>query len=68
MPLCDVDERETQKIARYLMKTDVAKFLAEELIRSQYVKRETYIEPDANGNDILYVRCSIEVCKPMRGE
>ena len=68
MPLCGVDERETQEIARYLMRTDVAKVLAEELATSQYMKREIHIEPDENGNDILYVHCRIDICKPTRGD
>lgn len=68
MPLDDADERETQEIARYLMRTDIAKVLAEQLVTSPYMKREIYIEPDAYGNDILYVRCSVEVCTPKRGE
>ena len=68
MPLCGVDEQETQEIAKYLVKTEIAKTLANELITNQYVKYENYVEPDAYGQDILYVRCSIDVCKPMRGE
>lgn len=69
IPLCGVDdELEVQEIARYLMRTDIAKVLADELITSQYVKRETYVEPDAYGQDILYVRCSIDVCRRQRGE
>ena len=68
IPLCGVDDvLEVEKIAKYLMRTDIAKVLADELITSQYVKREIYVEPDAYGQDILYVRCIIDVCNWQRG-
>lgn len=62
------NELEVQEIVEYLMRTDIAKALVDELITSQYLKHEIHIEPDANGNDILYVRCSIDICKQQRGE